>query len=172
VTRSATGPGCTGCPNVLSRRRVLGQMSVAALAAMAGVELATGSRGSLPVLEGTGIASGNTERSYPLPAADGVTIDRDEQVIIVRFQHHVYAFNLACPHENTALRWRERDVRFQCPRHESQYLPDGTFITGRATRNMDRFAVKRAGDKLLVDLDRLLRSDQQPQDWSAASVEL
>ena len=67
-----------------------------------------------------------------MPAADGVTIDRDAQVILVRFQQKVYAFNLACPHENTALRWRERDVRFQCPRHESQYQPDGTFI--RAAR--------------------------------------
>ena len=85
-------------------------------------------------------------------------------------QQRVYAFNLACPHENTALRWRQRDVRFQCPRHESQYQPDGTFIQGRATRNMDRFAVTPAGDSLVVDLSRLFRSDGQPQDWSAAAV--
>ena len=93
-----------------------------------------------------------------------MTIDRDTQVILVRFQQKVYAFNLACPHENTALRWKPRDGCFQCPRHESQYRPDGTFITGRATRNMDRFAVKRAGDSVVVDLNRLLRSDQQAQD--------
>jgi hypothetical protein len=37
---------------------------------------------------------------------------------------------------------------------------------------MDRFAVKRAGDRLVVDLDRLFRSDQQPQDWGAAAVSL
>lgn len=80
------------------------------------------------------------------------------------------AFNLACPHENTALRWRHRDGRFQSPRHESQYQPDGTFITGRATRNMDRFAVRRAGDSLVVDLNRLFRSDQQAQDGAAAAV--
>ena len=172
MTRSATGPGCTGCPNVLSRRRVLGQMSVAALAAMAGVELATGSRGSLPVLEGTGIASGNTERSYPLPAADGVTIDRDEQVIVVRFQQRAFVFNLACPHENTALRWKDALGHFQCPRHESQYQPDGTFISGRATRNMDRFAVRRNGDSVLAELNRLFRSDQQPQEWASAVIAL
>lgn len=79
-------------------------------------------------------------------------------------------FNLACPHENTALRWKERDGHFQCPRHESQYQPDGTFISGRATRNMDRFGVTRAGDTIRVDLNRFLRSDQQPQDWAAAAV--
>ena len=120
--------------------------------------------------EPTGTQTGPDERSYPLPAADGVTIDRDTQVIVVRFQQKVYAFNLACPHENTALRWRQRDGRFQCPRHESQYQPDGTFIQGRATRNMDRFAVKRAGESVAVDLNRLFRSDAQAQDWSAAAV--
>jgi len=139
---------------------------------MAGVELAAGTRAALPVVEGGSTASANSDRRYPLPAADGVTIDRNEQVILVRFQRHVYAFNLACPHENTALRWREREVRFQCPRHESQYQPDGTFVTGRATRNMDRFAVKRDGAELVVDLDRLFRSDQQAQDWAAATVEV
>jgi Rieske Fe-S protein len=101
-----------------------------------------------------------------------VTIDRETQIIVVRFQQRAYAFNLACPHENTALRWKERDGRFQCPRHESQYQPDGTFISGRATRKMDRFAIKRAGDRLVVDLDRLFRSDQQAQAWGAAAVSL
>jgi nitrite reductase/ring-hydroxylating ferredoxin subunit len=118
------------------------------------------------------VRSGPAERAYPVPAADGVTIDRGEQVILVRFQQHAYAFNLACPHENAALRWKERDGHFQCPRHESQYRPDGTFISGRATRNMDRFAIRRAGDQLVVDLDRLFRSDEQPQDWGAAAASL
>ncbi len=162
---------CAGCPPI-SRRRMLGQVSVAALAAMAGVELAEGGGGTLPVIEVSGEASGNSERSYPMPAADGVTIDHDEQVIVVRFQRHAYAFNLACPHENTALRWRQQDGRFQCPRHDSKYRPDGTFMEGRATRNMDRFAVKRVGDRLVVDLDRLFQSDRQPQDWAAATIEL
>jgi Rieske Fe-S protein len=93
-------------------------------------------------------------------------------VIIVRFQEHAYAFNLACPHENTALRWKPPEGRFQCPRHESRYMPDGAFISGRATRNMDRFAIKRADAGLVVDLNRLFRSDQQPSDWAAAVVSL
>jgi Rieske Fe-S protein len=137
---------------------------------MAGVTLRPETAETVPVVGATGTQTGPDERSYPLPAADGVTIDRDTQVIVVRFQQKVYAFNLACPHENTALRWRQRDGRFQCPRHESQYQPDGTFIQGRATRNMDRFAVKRGGDSVVVDLNRLFRSDAQAQDWSAAAV--
>ena len=139
---------------------------------MAGVELWPETAAAVPVLEAGGTKSGPSEYSYPLPAADGVTIDRDAQLILVRFQQHVYVFNLACPHENTALRWKPRDGRFQCPRHESQYQPDGTFITGRATRNMDRFAVARAGSSVRVDLNRLFRSDQQASEWAAAAVEV
>jgi Rieske Fe-S protein len=171
--RPAGGCGgqCAG-GGATSRRRALGQMSTTVLAAMVGVELWPGSAAAVPVTEGAATEAGPAERTYPAPAADGVTIDRETQVILVRFQQRAYAFNLACPHENTALRWKERDGRFQCPRHESQYQPDGTFISGRATRNMDRFAIRRAGDRLVVDLDRLFRSDQQPQDWGAAAVSL
>jgi nitrite reductase/ring-hydroxylating ferredoxin subunit len=153
-----------------SRRRALGTISAAALAAMAGVVLRPGSVDAFPVTAATGGEGGPGERSYPVPAADGVTIDRDAQVILVRFQQKVYAFTLACPHENTALRWRERDVRFQCPRHESQYKPDGTFIQGRATRNMDRFAVRKDGGSVIVDTNRLYRSDQQNAEWTSAAA--
>ena len=91
-------------------------------------------------------------------------------MILVRVQQRVYAFNLACPHENTALRSRAGESRFQCPRHESKYQPDGTFVSGRATRNMDRFAVKRTGDNVVVDLAHLYRSDQEQAQWAAAVV--
>lgn len=167
------GPGaCWGCAGPVSRRRALGRVSAAALAALAGVRLVAGGEDSFPVVEAAGADAGASERKYPVPATDGVTIDRAAQVILVRYQQHVYAFNLACPHENTALRWREQAGIFQCPRHESKYRPDGAFVEGRATRNMDRFAVRRSGDGLLVDLDRLLRSDQQGPEWAAASVPL
>jgi nitrite reductase/ring-hydroxylating ferredoxin subunit len=118
------------------------------------------------------LAAQADERKYPVPAADGVTIDRDNQVILARFQGAVYAFNLACPHEHTALRWRDGDGRFQCPRHSSKYKPDGTFISGRATRNMDRFAIRQEGSAIVVDLSRLFESDKQAADWAAAMVRL
>jgi nitrite reductase/ring-hydroxylating ferredoxin subunit len=154
-----------------SRRGFLGQISSAAIAAALASELAGSDADALPISELSG-AGAEAERTYPLPAADSVTIDRDAQVILVRHQNRVYAFSLACPHENTALRWREQDVRFQCPRHQSKYQPDGTFISGRATRNMDRFAVRRAGDTIVVDVNQWFRSDQQAPQWAAAVVAL
>src|SRR5580704_2754033 len=83
------------------------------------------------VTEGTGEGS---ERSYPVPAADAVQIDRDRQVILVRFQSHLFAFSLACPHEHAAVKWVEKDRRFQCTKHDSRYQPDGVHTAGRATR--------------------------------------
>lgn len=111
-------------------------------------------------------------RTYPVPAADGAEIDRDAEVIVVRWQGVAYAFNLACPHQNTALRWLARDRRFQCPKHKSKYQPDGTFISGRATRGMDRFAIRRDPLGVLVDLAKLHRQDADPNAWTAAAVKL
>lgn len=159
---------CGGC--TASRRRVLGRVSAALVAALVGVPLAEGTSAWLPVLETAGGPATPNERTYPIPATDGVTIDRQAQVVVVRFQQKVYAFNLACPHENTALRWRAAEGRFQCPRHESKYEPDGRFVSGRATRHMDRLGVRHSGDQLVVDLNRFLRSDQQPEEWAAAVV--
>jgi Rieske Fe-S protein len=108
--------------------------------------------------------------TYPIPDADGATIDHDNQVILVRFQGKAYAFNLSCPHQHTALRWHPEDGQFQCPKHHSRYTPDGVFISGRATRSMDRFAVRRDGANIVVDLDRLFRQDEDEVDWNTAFV--
>jgi Rieske Fe-S protein len=113
-----------------------------------------------------------SERTYEIPARDGVSIDKSAQVILVRVAQKVIAFNLACPHENTALKWRDNDKRFQCPKHESKYTPDGVFTSGRATRNMDRLNIRRQGNQIVVGLDRLFRSDQNPADWAAAVIQL
>jgi nitrite reductase/ring-hydroxylating ferredoxin subunit len=156
--------GCSGCR---TRREFL--LDAAAVAAAIG--FAGGEASALAVTLASGQPAGSEHR-LPLPPADGVTIDRGAQVIVVRAQGAVYAFNLACPHENTALRWRAGDGRFQCPRHESKYRPDGVFMEGRATRNMDRFAVRRDGNELVVDLTRLYRSDANKAEWTAALVKV
>jgi nitrite reductase/ring-hydroxylating ferredoxin subunit len=171
----ADAPGadpCAGCAAASSRRQFFGKMSGALVVAMIGAELPGVVGRAFDVQAASSVQVGATEHSYPLPAADGVSIDRNTQVILVRFQQHVYAFNLACPHENTALRWRDKDRRFQCPKHESKYQPDGTFISGRATRNMDRFAIRHDGDAVIVDLSKLYRSDQNRPEWTAATLQL
>lgn len=112
------------------------------------------------------------EHSYPIPTADGAMIDKQNQIIVVRWQGKAYGFNLSCPHQNTALHWHPEDSQFQCPKHHSRYQPDGVFISGRATRSMDRFGVRRDGDNIVVDVDKYYRQDQNAAEWTAAFLTL
>ena len=93
-------------------------------------------------------------------------------MIVARTGKQVYAFVLACPHQNTALRWEADDKRFQCPKHKSKYRPDGTFIEGRATRSMDRYAVKLVGGSIVVNVDSVFQEDMEKPAWLQAVVTL
>jgi Rieske Fe-S protein len=123
----------------------------------------------LPVtfIEGTQEGS---ERRYPIPPTDGVSVDRDAQVIVARADGHVYVFALSCPHQNNAVKWLSTEHRFQCTKHDSQYRPDGVHTAGRATRNLDRYVIRRDGETVVVDLHRWVQSDKDLAGWEAASI--
>lgn len=151
-----------------SRRRFLSMVGCFTISAAA-LGLSAVDLAALPVTIVDGESAG-AEHRYPVPGADGVTIDKTAQVIVVRYQSHLYAFNLACPHQNQALRWLPKEGRFQCPKHESKYQPNGIFMNGRATRNMDRLAVRLDAGSLVVDVDKMFQSDKDPAGWAAAAV--
>jgi Rieske Fe-S protein len=160
------------CECETGRRDFLRDAAALVAGALAGLGVSPEQARALPV--GFAEPSGVDQQTatYPIPPADGVTLDRANQVILVRYQNKVYAFSLACPHENTALRWLAKEGRFQCPRHESRYQPDGAFISGRATRNMDRLPIRRDGAHVVVDLANMFRSDTDKAGWDAAAVTL
>jgi cytochrome b6-f complex iron-sulfur subunit len=122
----------------------------------------------LPLISGIRISG--EEKAYPIPAADGVQIDKDQDVIISRTKDRIFAFNLACPHQNTAIRWDNGKTRFQCPKHKSIYTPEGVFVEGRATRGLDRFAVRKDGNSIVVNLDSLFEQNKDADKWSKAFV--
>jgi nitrite reductase/ring-hydroxylating ferredoxin subunit len=124
---------------------------------------------ALPVTLTTG-TGGPDEKRYPIPASDGVKVDRDAGLILVRVQGRVFVFALACPHENYSVKWVAKDRRFQCTKHDSRYQPDGIHTDGRATRNMDRYVIRRDGDSVVVDLHHWIQSDKDPKGWDAASI--
>lgn len=158
---------CRGCPTSGERRDFLKTIA-AALAATAALGLTPREAAAFAVRFGTAVRRAGSELTYPVPAADGATIDHENDVIVVRWQGKAYAFNLSCPHQNTALHWLGDEGRFQCPKHKSKYQPDGTFISGRATRGMDRLAIRRDAAQLEVDLSRLFKEDVDQAGWSAA----
>jgi len=161
---------CSGCVVAeVSRREFLRDAGIAAAAALALVSAPSRLLAEpLRLIAATG--RGGTMRSYAVPSADGVSIDKDNEVILVRWQDAVYAFALSCPHQNTALRWEDDHKQFQCPKHHSKYRPDGTFIEGRATRGMDRYAITKSGSGIAVDLDKVFQQDTDGQEWSAAVI--
>jgi Rieske Fe-S protein len=163
---------CAGCGGSDSRRDFLKQAAFMVSSALAGMAGQPQSAFALPVTIGVPLGASGNDLAYPIPAADGATIDRGNGVIIVRHQGKIFAFNLSCPHENAAVRWKAAVNRFECSRHDSRYQPDGTYTSGRATRNMDRFALKRNGDTVVVDVSKLIQSDANKAEWDTAALQL
>ena len=159
------------CPTS-DRRTFLKQVTVAVAGIMAALSATPREAVALPLALMTPSDAQGDEVSYPVPSADGATIDKGNEVILVRWKGTVYAFVLSCPHQNTALRWLGSDPepRFQCPKHKSKYQPDGEFISGKATRNMDRYAIRKNGAKVVVSLNKVYENDKQAAAWAAAKV--
>jgi len=162
--------GCTDCALGKSRRdfvREAAAMTVGVLFALGiSPEMATAMRPTAIMAR----RRVGADPSYPIPAADGIQIDKKEDVILVRWKNEIFAFNLSCPHQNTALHWSDADRLFQCPKHHSRYQPDGTFIDGRATRNMDRFSLTKAGNDVVVHVDVMHKSDADRSGWAASTL--
>ncbi len=166
MTNPSDSP-CRHCP-VSTRRAFLAE----AAAALASLGVLSSALSGMAFAEAVGERGEGSEVGYPVPGNDGATIDRQNQVIVARHQGFAYAFALSCPHQNTALRWIDDASGYQCPKHKSRYQPDGTFISGRATRNMDRLPIRSDGKQLLVDVDRVYESDKDPGGWASAAVKL
>ena len=112
------------------------------------------------------------EKAYPIPAADGTQIDKGNDAIITRWQGKVYAYALACPHQNTELKWSDKQHEFECPKHHSRFTPDGIYIkdSGRATRGLDRLAVRKDGNNIVVNLEKAFQEDDNEAQWKAAFI--
>jgi nitrite reductase/ring-hydroxylating ferredoxin subunit len=111
-------------------------------------------------------------RSYAIPAADGAAVDVESEVLLVRWTGRAYAFALACPHRGTRLEWHASESRVFCPKHKARFRPDGAHDSGRRTRALDRYDLRREGDRLVVQLDVRRRVDDDPVGWEAAAVRL
>lgn len=163
--------GCDGCPLVPRREflRDAGAIAAGILVAL-GASPARAAAASFGAVTGTGAR--RDEKSYPVPGKDGSQIDKDNGVIVTRWQGKVYAFSLACPHQNTAIRWYDKDGMFECPKHHSRFAPDGLYVkdSGRATRGLDRFAIAKDGNNVVVNLDKLYQEDDDESDWKSAVV--
>lgn len=157
----------TSCADGSGRRAFLkeGLMALAALSALG----ATAERlEALTKVYATGVVDGRSVR-YPLPTADGATIDKANKVIVARYQGAVHAFALECPHRGESVEWQGDRNRFYCPKHKSTFQPEGTLIQGKAERGLDRHPIARDGDDVVVDTSTTIRSTNAAA-WDAAKV--
>jgi nitrite reductase/ring-hydroxylating ferredoxin subunit len=162
---------CTACDAITSRRDFLREAaSLAAGAAALGV--VPESLRAFPIQMASALRTIGSEAVYQIPQQDGATIDRDHEAILVRYQDRIYVFGLSCPHQKTPLRWEEEERRFRCPKHKSTFEANGTFVSGRATRDLDRYALRRDGNTVIADLSTLLQEDQDRDRWVQAVVQL
>lgn len=164
---------CDECPLVTSRRAFLRDVGLAAAAALAGVSLvspATALAQTISEIEPVGARL--LERTYAVPAGDSVSVDVDNDVIIARWQNRVYAFSLRCPHKGTGLEWRQSEERVYCPKHKARFTANGSHVSGRGSRDLDRYAIRSDGQRIVVSLGHAFRSDTEPEAWAKAVVSL
>lgn len=159
-----------GCYFSIDRRAFLRAAAIGVLGALAG-------DAALPELAraigtATPKRSGRAELRYTLPTSDGVDVDEGNEVILVRWQGRAYAFSVKCPHRGARLEWHPDESRVFCPKHKARFRADGAHDSGRKSRDLDRYDIRREGSSLVIQLDALRRSDTDPAGWAAAVVTL
>jgi Rieske Fe-S protein len=164
---------CEDCP-IIERRRFLRDAGMAVAAIVAALGIAPSVASAAPVEFITALAENRDEKTYPIPTKDGAQIDKSNDAILMRWQGKVYVYSLACPHQNTVIHWSDKGTEFECPKHHSRYLPDGEYVkdSGRATRGLDRFAIRRDGNNIIANLDKLYQQDEDGAQWTAAVITL
>lgn len=155
------------CP---SRRLFFQQMGSAALATLALSGLAP----NLVLAESVRAISGATltpgQRAYPVPTADSVSVDEAAGVIIVRAANHLYAFSTECPHRGAQLEFLAAEKTIYCRKHKARFGGDGSWLSGRRTRALDRFPIHVVNGQVVVATDTLLEQDIDGAAYEAAEV--
>lgn len=169
TTDRRDGSCAQSCP--IERALFLRSTALAALAGIAG----TGFFSSAASAQSVGSLSPTHAQgkllTYAVPARDGALIDAENGVIVARVKNDVYAMSVTCPHRSvTTLEWVPGSNQFHCPRHNAHFQPDGTLIDGRPDRSMDRFALKRSGQSVVVDTSTTLQQDVARDAYAKAFV--
>ena len=164
---------CEGCPIATNRRAFLRDVGVAAAAAIAATAVgrpALALAQSVMEIEPIAGATGPMERAYAIPTADSVSVDAANDVILARWQGRLYAFSLRCPHKGARLEWRQSEERVFCPKHKARFTAAGSHVSGRGSRDLDRYAIRRGANGIVVGLGRAYRSDTDRDEWTRAFI--
>ncbi len=157
------------CP--IDRARFLRATALTALSGIAGSKLFADPAVAQSVDSIAPVQTHGKVLTYAVPSKEGALIDADNGVILARVKNAVYALSITCPHRAvTTLEWMPDAREFHCPKHDAHFQPDGELIDGRPDRAMDRFAVRRAGQRITVDTASVFQQDTAQDAWSRAVV--
>lgn len=159
---------CGGC--ALGRRAFLGAAALAAAGVASALGALPAEAAALVVRAGRPAGVAGAELTYRVPVADGAVLDATHEVLLVRWQGHLYAFSSRCPHQRAALEWESGARDVYCPKHKARFSPTGMHVSGRATRNLDRYPIRKVGVDVAVNTAVTYRDDTMPAAWSAAAV--
>ena len=164
---------CSGCTR-LPRREFLRDAALLAAGALVALGVSPSDAVAMPMEYVTALGSSREDKTYAIPAKDGTQIDKDNSTIVTRWQGKVFVYSLGCPHQNTVLKWSDKDGQFECPKHHSRFSPDGIYVpdSGRSTRGLDRFAVRKDGDNVVANLDKLYQEHDNEAEWKTAFITL
>jgi Rieske Fe-S protein len=173
TSEEKTEPSCEGCA-LVPRREFLRDAGMLAAGVLVALGAIPSHATAMPIEFISALGGGLEDKSYAIPAKDGTSIDKDNSTIVTRWQGKVYVYSLACPHQNTAIKWYDKDSQFECPKHHSRFTPDGVYVadSGRATRGLDRFAVRKDGNNIVANLDKMFQEDDNESDWKTAFITL
>ena len=167
------GQPCDGCPVATGRRAFLRDAGIAAAAAIAAITIgrpALAFAQSVTEIAPIAGSTGPMERAYTIPSTDSVAVDVPNEVILARWEGHMYAFSLKCPHKGARLEWRNDEERVYCPKHKARFTAAGSHVSGRGSRDLDRYAIRRGGTGIVVDFGQVYRSDTDRDAWNRAVV--
>jgi len=168
TSTEGTPTACSGCPHASDRREFLRHLAIVVAGSLAATRLGATAALADRTRSLAPLAVTGNQRRYGLPRSDGVAVDSDSEVILARWQGHVYAFSLRCTHRGTRLVWHADESRVFCPKHKARFRPDGAHDSGRITRSLDRYGLRLEGGAVVVELDMLYRIDEDPAGWTAA----
>jgi nitrite reductase/ring-hydroxylating ferredoxin subunit len=161
-----------GCAAHVDRRAFLRQSATAVAASLVAIGLSPTAGFAEAVHELVAEGAVGVERSYVLPARDGVWVDAGSSLALARVGAVVFAFSLECPHRGRQLEWLPGEQRFYCPKHKARFTANGAHASGRRTTDLDRFAIRVAQGRVIVTLDQPLSADTDKAAWDAAVLVL
>lgn len=143
----------------LSRRGLLssGSLAIAALGGSTAIAALATQRFMFPNVPAEAdptFAVGPIDRFANLPVNGVSDAAASHGIWIVRLSDRIAACSRTCTHLGCPTRWDATDGEFKCPCHGSVFLPDGTNVQGPAPRPLDRLAIHRRGDQIIVDRSR------------------